>query len=313
MANADVLRLIALELDLPDLLNFCGSNKYLKNTVCNDTFWTMKLDREFPGLWRNLSVFNNVSTDFASLKDKPKKDLYLFLKRILTKELFEKILDKPEIASENTGYSFDPFLDLYDLLYNTGGDHEYGWINYNQNWRRIFATAGKQTGNWDEDKYKPEILKEFDVLFDALTDIFISYREGEIGRKRKFLQDIFYAVVKQQKDRQYGNLTYDEFIQKLIQFYNELENKMTFDEYIEKFNTIENKLQRYIVENTPQDIREEIREIQDDNEDAISKEGIYTNDELEFLQILHDAIRIGKLSIFDPVNYNYIMKKLTSK
>ena len=45
----DVLMLIALELDLPDLLNYCVSNPALNKAACeNEFFWLRKLERDFP-------------------------------------------------------------------------------------------------------------------------------------------------------------------------------------------------------------------------------------------------------------------------
>ena len=47
--NKDELFSIAIHLSLPDLLNFCSTNKYIRNKVyLRDAIWDYKLRTEFP-------------------------------------------------------------------------------------------------------------------------------------------------------------------------------------------------------------------------------------------------------------------------
>ena len=47
--NKDELFLIALQLNLPDLLSFCTSSKRINDLICqNNDIWIAKLNREFP-------------------------------------------------------------------------------------------------------------------------------------------------------------------------------------------------------------------------------------------------------------------------
>lgn len=47
--NPDVLRMLAMELDLPSIIKFCKTNKTVNKSVCqNNMFWRNKLYRDFP-------------------------------------------------------------------------------------------------------------------------------------------------------------------------------------------------------------------------------------------------------------------------
>ena len=41
---------IALEMNLPDLVNFCAQSKHVNDNVClKDRFWLAKIEKDFPG------------------------------------------------------------------------------------------------------------------------------------------------------------------------------------------------------------------------------------------------------------------------
>ena len=41
---------IALEMNLPDLVNFCAQSRHILDNVClKDRFWLVKLEKDFPG------------------------------------------------------------------------------------------------------------------------------------------------------------------------------------------------------------------------------------------------------------------------
>lgn len=49
----DELFLLAIDLSLPDLLNFCSVNKHLNTSICNnENFWLQKLNKDFPD-WKS--------------------------------------------------------------------------------------------------------------------------------------------------------------------------------------------------------------------------------------------------------------------
>ena len=55
--SKDILILLAMEMDLPSLLNFCESSKKINDKVCKQNiFWKNKLEKERPGLISLLSV-----------------------------------------------------------------------------------------------------------------------------------------------------------------------------------------------------------------------------------------------------------------
>ena len=66
--NKDIFFLLAIELDLEDLINFCSLNKNINEKVCKDkTIWYYKLEKEFPdydkkGIVWNKSVRNIYET-----------------------------------------------------------------------------------------------------------------------------------------------------------------------------------------------------------------------------------------------------------
>ena len=46
--NRDELFKLALEFDLPTLLNFCASSKEINDKICNENLWLRRLNRDFP-------------------------------------------------------------------------------------------------------------------------------------------------------------------------------------------------------------------------------------------------------------------------
>ena len=69
--NKDELFTLALHLDLPSLLSFCSSNKYVHTSVCKrDDIWIYKLKKDFPD-YKNLKI------------EKSFKDLYQLLYSLL--------------------------------------------------------------------------------------------------------------------------------------------------------------------------------------------------------------------------------------
>lgn len=70
----DILVLIALELDLPNLVNLCRSHKEINRKVCqNDAFWIQKLQRDFP---------RAVPSTVEGFSELPAKKKYEFSHRI---------------------------------------------------------------------------------------------------------------------------------------------------------------------------------------------------------------------------------------
>lgn len=269
--NVDELFLLALELDLSSIINFCKTSKRVNEKICkNELFWKLKVDRDFLG-------FTNRQNSY--------KEQYVFLTKILTKERFEEILKKPDIASDLLGVEQDNALDLYDLLYKTEGDHNWGVIRYHLDYNEIV----------------PDIYFEFNALHFLITEIreFESIKEGKIGRIGDLLREI-----KENKHHDIIEENWDDIIEE-----NQELKYPTFEEYIESLKTFERRFQDYIVKNTPEDVRKQIKQYQSNIGDNID-EALYDDEQIEFLQILHDGIRSGKLNIFDPVDYDFLMNKL---
>ena len=81
--NPDELFLIAIELDMPSLLEFCASNSRFNNLICNrDKIWEYKLEKEFKNemskeVKLNNEKLNNEIKNFSSLNKSPRNLYYL--------------------------------------------------------------------------------------------------------------------------------------------------------------------------------------------------------------------------------------------
>jgi len=71
--SKDTLFIIALNLNLKDLLSFCQTSKYIKNILYRDTLWLYKIKQSFPTL--SMIVMNIYKND-RSLKEYYIQDLY---------------------------------------------------------------------------------------------------------------------------------------------------------------------------------------------------------------------------------------------
>lgn len=77
--NRDSIKLIALELDLPTLINLCNTSKKFNDFICKDKlFWKNKLNKDYP------NTRNKFSKDFrkiyTSLFNKKKNEYAIFRK-----------------------------------------------------------------------------------------------------------------------------------------------------------------------------------------------------------------------------------------
>ena len=81
------------------------------------------------------------------------------------------------------------------------------------------------------------------------------------------------------------------------------------EEYISTLKTFEYRLQTCIINTTPDDVKQLIKGHH--NKIYLKDNKMkYNDNEIEFLQILHDGIKSRKLSIFDSVYYDLLIKKL---
>ena len=67
--HPDVLRMLALELDLPSIIKFCKSNKLVKKSVCeNNMFWRNKLYKDFPYALTDIPVGANYEKIYKTVR-----------------------------------------------------------------------------------------------------------------------------------------------------------------------------------------------------------------------------------------------------
>ena len=101
-ASKDILFTIALELSLPELLNWCLSSKRVNQKVCqNRNVWISKLKRDFSD--EDISYFKNI---FPSYSDQQYQELYKFLYGLNKVKIF---LTKLNV--KNSNYSL---IQLYE-------------------------------------------------------------------------------------------------------------------------------------------------------------------------------------------------------
>ena len=80
--SSDALFALAIQLELPELLQFCSTSKKINDNVCKkDNIWYYKLNTEFPN-WRELKadkIIKNPKTLESITEMKTAKDTYLLL------------------------------------------------------------------------------------------------------------------------------------------------------------------------------------------------------------------------------------------
>lgn len=228
--------------------------------------------------WRN-----KLAKDFPNFKNRENRndrEQYAFLNRILTRERFAKILGKPDIATEKLGIGIEDITDVYDLLYNEYSDHSWGVII----WKKDYFEMLSINPNYEMPKDLEYIMEDQDFLLGKSE----SHKEGQIGRMRDFLNKVKYEDIEEENDG-FRSFNFNSLI------------------------TTEKRLQKYIINNTNDDVREEIKRFQSSSIGDYMDESLYNDEEIEFLQILHDGIKSEKLSIFDPADYDLLMNKFRSR
>ena len=117
--NRDTLPLLAVELDLPDILNFCRTSKKVNQFVCNNpSFWRQKINRDFPN-----RIYDNDDFVRDMYKNNPKRLYSLFNSpsKIVqfTKEKYPKLFKNidHEYFGEFESGSDDLIVDITDLIY----------------------------------------------------------------------------------------------------------------------------------------------------------------------------------------------------
>jgi hypothetical protein len=116
----DILFQLSLELDLPNLLNLCKTNRLLNEKVCNnENIWLSKLNKDFP-LHNNLNIQINFKNKYKLLYDLHKLRNKLKFKRSVY-ELFnsEKLdLSRKDIQELPKEIEILQNLETLNLDYN---------------------------------------------------------------------------------------------------------------------------------------------------------------------------------------------------
>lgn len=141
--DKNVLRLIALELDLPSLLRFCQSDKFKNQEICeSNIFWRLKLNRDYP---ETISKFNdlpnvNYKKIYVSMYNNLSQIYTVILNWVRGPFLYDYI-QKGDITTEdveNLQLIYPEFLDETDnYAVYTIGNFPKGtkvWLAYTSDW-----------------------------------------------------------------------------------------------------------------------------------------------------------------------------------
>ena len=102
----DVMLLLAFEMDLPTLLNFCLTSKKVNDKICKDeTFWAKKLQKDYS---QYLDDFITKPDHYSSYKDellgKTSREKYILIYHLLNlKEKFNEQIEEPSRKIERVG------------------------------------------------------------------------------------------------------------------------------------------------------------------------------------------------------------------
>ena len=203
----DVLMLIALEYDLPDILSFCLSSKRFNDTVCkNNIFWMNKFKRDQPDVYEKIKDkkvnWKQIYIRFISVKNKKYTRYRLFRNSVFDRLHFNshKWLNPSGLNfNKMQGFSLrkdvnDPMISyLYPSSYMTifGGfqkpkegenhpvnmlkislrDNKIEFIPWDNSvlGERVFYRKGDGKVSWYDDLY------EFEIEYDGLKGIFTTY------------------------------------------------------------------------------------------------------------------------------------------
>ena len=114
----NLLRLLALDLDMPSLLNLCLSSKRMNREICeNNHFWRNKLYKDYPET-KGKVFGNNLRKVYLSLKNKIEKDFYAFVSRNNENsfpKIFDYIMNSPP-SDEDYEKSVALFPDFYERM-----------------------------------------------------------------------------------------------------------------------------------------------------------------------------------------------------
>ena len=147
----NLLRLLALELDMPSLLNLCLSSKRLNREICqNNHFWRNKLYKDYPET-KGKVFGNNLRKVYLSLLNRVRKTYYVFASNDNEADGFPEIFDyiKDTEGMEDKDYEkaaelYPDFNDRFDeeITFQILGDFPSGtkiWLAYNDDLDLGFA------------------------------------------------------------------------------------------------------------------------------------------------------------------------------
>ncbi len=199
--SRDTLILLALEMDMGEILNMCQTNKRINEKICkNDMFWLNKIRKERP---------NFLSSMVDKLKFKNYKDLYMKLQNSGDK-VYKLYFDTGDINVK--GYIFDylknyqPGLTADDIIKSELigefiGDKLNGksWLIYTNNAEYTFEpfitntkteaiNLAKNEINFHlQDEVEPEVIQKYYDEIEKTDSVTI---EEDVGNFTIYIEEI---------------------------------------------------------------------------------------------------------------------------
>ena len=165
----NLLRLLALELDMPSLLNLCLSSKRMNREICeNNHFWRNKLYKDYPET-KGKVFGNNLRKVYLTLLNKVYKTYYVF-------------------ASNESDNESDGFPEIFDYIKDTEGMED-----------KDYEKAEELYPDFN-DRFDEEIIFQILGDFPSGTKIWLAYCDdsdvgsfGFISREQGIQRLIFVA------------------------------------------------------------------------------------------------------------------------
>lgn len=148
---ADVMALMALELDTPSILNYCLSNKRFNEVICNSqTFWRNKFTKDYPGVRAIPKSVRNVKAFYETFYNTIKQEPGILPRNILLANVNPNLSLLHQGAKQNLNYN---------MLCNVNAE-TYRLCRDDNTWKQMLNTFYSHIkGNPEayKDKYYPNL------------------------------------------------------------------------------------------------------------------------------------------------------------
>lgn len=193
--DKNLLRLMAIELDMPSLIKFCKTNKRINKEVCqSQDFWRNKLNKEFPNTIGKFYIadFRKI---YLSLINKEVHTYYIFISQENKQEdnlpkIFDYIKETP-INEEDYDLAEKLYPDFSERMgeensFKIVGDFPHGtkiWLAYCDDWDYKISEAFLT---------REEAINKLSNVFNYFIEIDFKMA-GEFEEEMNMTPEIFYG------------------------------------------------------------------------------------------------------------------------